>query len=328
MKTYALIFTGLLASASAFAARPVDPTLIGGEPAPEGVYPASLYASMGGSRCTATVVGSKVLLIAAHCVNDGGTAQVTTGGKRYSFKCTHHSAYVKQAWTQHTKNLKGEGEFTDVELVNATADWALCKSTEEVTGIKYEKIATDLSLLKVGDQLMLTGYGCIRPGGSGGNDGIYRIGKSSVTRLPRGSDYDTITQSNAALCFGDSGGPAFLELPNGDRYVWSVNSRGNIRDTSYLSTLAVEPFLTWARQWTASNDVKICGLNGDATGCRGGNVPPPPPPDEDKKDFRACLSAYLDAGASLFHKSAGQAGGAAEPLKTLGACDLLPRPLQ
>ena len=227
------------------------PTLIGGKPADPKDWPASVYASMSGARCSATVIGERVLLIAAHCVSNGGTASFSVGANNYTSKCTH-SPYYKN---------------------NATSDWALCVTNNKVTGIPYENVNQDEELFQVGDKLMLTGYGCIRAGGGGGNDGTYRIGEAVVRQKPSGTDNDIVTNSGAALCFGDSGGPAFFINSENKRWVVSVNSRGNISTTSYLSAVHTEQAKTFMKSWITTNSQDICGISEKAVGCR--DVKPP-----------------------------------------------------
>lgn len=251
------------------------PVLIGGAPADPKEWPASVYASMSGSRCSATVVGPRTLLIAAHCVSNGGTASFSVGSNRYTSRCTH--------WDQYRRN--------------STADLAMCLIDREVVGIPYERMLTEASKLSRDLQVQLSGYGCIRPGGGGGNDGIFRIGTAKVTRLPSGTNYDVVTVGGAALCFGDSGGAAYLwdklvrqpfefllgksiemlgELVAVPRYVFGVNSRGDIRQTSYLSNTYGEQPQAFIRGWADRNGQKICGIHPDATGCREAGDPPAP----------------------------------------------------
>lgn len=256
----------------------IEQTLIKGRPADPKEFPASVYASMGNSRCTATVVGERTLLIAAHCVKDGGTAKFKADGIDYSSTCTHSPLYSQAAWTRVKEAIeKGQvSQFTD--LVNATADWALCVVNKPVANIQYEVINQDPDILKEGNELLLTGYGCTQPGGNGGNDGIYRVGEAKIIGLPSGSDNDIVTsggQPGAALCYGDSGGPAFLINPiDKKRVVVSVNSRGNIATTSYLCSTSTSAFKGFVTSWATKNKQLVCGIHKEAKNCRGVKTEP------------------------------------------------------
>lgn len=224
---------------------PIDPLLIGGLPADPKDWPASVYAASGNSRCSATVVGEKVLLIASHCVSNGGKSTFSIGANQYSSTCTHHPEYRN----------------------NSTADWAMCAVDRKVEGIKYENLNTDAGRVKLGIDLTLTGYGCTKPNGGGGNDGIYRFGVAPIVDLPNGTDYDITTRGKAALCYGDSGGPAFV-VQGTQRWVVGVNSRGNISTTSYLPAVHVQAAQDWFKSWASAKGVKICGIHQDAVDCR------------------------------------------------------------
>ncbi len=169
------IFGASLSIADEFEGR-----LINGEPADPKDWPSSVYASMSGSRCSATVIGTNTLLIASHCVKNGGKAVFSVGPNQYNSVCARTPQYSN----------------------NSTSDWALCLIDKPVTGTVYENINTDTNRVRVDDELTLTGYGCIKPGGGGGNDGVFRVGTSKVTRTPQGNSNDIITKNGAAYVTG------------------------------------------------------------------------------------------------------------------------------
>lgn len=252
----------------------VDPTLIGGRPANPAEWPASVYASANGARCSATVVGPKSVAIAAHCVGDGQSISFTAGANRYSARCTHMPEYRS----------------------NSTADWAMCLVSQEVTGVPFEVIdvGNDGVPLAIGDEVQLTGYGCTNPGGGGGNDGTFRIGEANVTRLPSGSNYDTVTTGKAALCFGDSGGAMYCKK-NGKRRLCGINSRGDIRTTSYLSSTFVPKHKAWIEKWASANGAEVCGVTPNARGCRDSG--PAPLPSEFSVSTKAAkVQGKMNAG--------------------------------
>lgn len=221
------------------------PELIGGVIADPAEFPASVWVG----NCTAVVAGEKVLLTAAHCTSNGGTKSFSVGTTKYSAKCTHHPSY------------RG----------NSTADWAICLVDKKVEGIPYEQVASEKEY-ELESEILLSGYGCRIWGG--GIDGKYRIGKAPVIRMPLGSNYDTVTRGKSALCSGDSGGPAWV-VSEGGRKLIGVNSRSNTTTTSYLSTHWVETAQSFYKSWAEKNQVKICGIDQDALGCRD-SVPPIP----------------------------------------------------
>ena len=106
-----------------------DALLIGGKPAKGGEFPASVYTSIGNSRCSATLVGDRALIIAAHCANDGARAAFSVGANHYSAVCTRANEYRS----------------------NNTADWALCFVDRPVTGILFEQVNTDPKILSMGN---------------------------------------------------------------------------------------------------------------------------------------------------------------------------------
>lgn len=230
------------------------PVLIGGTIQDPKMWPASFTTRQGNSRCTGTMIGPKTLQLAAHCVGNGRTASITSEGKTYLATCTHGPNY----------------------RIDATSDYALCLLKEELPLVHYERVLQE-PRIKVGEKLILAGMGCTISGGTGGNDGNFRVGESPITRLPKLNN-DIVTKGGAALCYGDSGGSAFWKDPDGLLWVTGVNSRGDIATTSYLSATFTKDAKEFYDSWATQNKASICGIDPEAKNCRGSEQVPPRKP--------------------------------------------------
>ena len=217
---------------------PPIPNIIGGTELPSGdkKYDSIIRISTNGAGCTASLVGPQAILTAAHCAPTGSTSTFTIKGKQYSAKMTRSPLYP-----------------------GVDHDLTLGKVSEKVEGVAYEQI-TALKL-NVKDPVVMYGYGCITPGGGGGNDGILRYGDSKIISF---ASYNFVTRkpNGAALCFGDSGGPTF----GFDGTQIGVASKGNISDTSYLVNLTTQDSKSFFNTWAADNAVDICGVTMDCLG--------------------------------------------------------------
>lgn len=211
-------------------------------------------------HCTSTLIGSRALITAAHCVPDGGRVSIRVEGEIFGGSCTRSSKYTN----------------------DDSADYAFCLLDADVVtpSLVYESINLDPQRLKLQERLLLTGFGCldiVNDKAVGGNDGVYRGGFVQITALPgnAGNERNTILTKgaddpNTALCMGDSGGAAFLIDPvTNKRLFVSVNSR--VRDTTKQSLLsstssadAKEFFVAQFR----AHDLKVCGESPEAKRCR------------------------------------------------------------
>ena len=221
-------------------------------------WPASFYTQSAHGSCTASIIGERVLLTAAHCVANGAAVTLRKSGAVYRAACEHSPNY---------RNGSPDG---------LTADYALCSLDRPIPGVPAERINGNPTALKVNGELLLTGFGCTSNQGTGGNDGIYRIGETTIVGLPTATNNDITTSGGAGLCFGDSGGPAFLVSPGGRRMQVSVNSRventsptgTQLGPRSFLSSLSSRQGSSFLADWSKRNHLRICGLDQQAATCR------------------------------------------------------------
>ncbi len=243
----------------------IYPTLINGQVVDRAEW--LEVVRVGRQSCSATMVGPRVAVTAAHCQRNGSVSDVEIyNGPRVRARAVNHPRY------------RSQGAQYDVAVL----------ILDETVDIPFARVGLDYNWLE-GADVDLLGYGCTRPGGGGGNDGRLRYGESKVVAF---SGTDVITRhrpNGGALCFGDSGGPMFADgsdTPEQNVLI-AVNSKGNIRDTNYnmmLQGAAVESFFA---QVIDQYQVKIYGINaGDD------DDDPGPQPDPQPGRLAAAMAEY------------------------------------
>ena len=227
--------------------------LINGQPVDKNKYPHVVrIVSASGAGCTASIVGPDAIVTAAHCADTGEKVTFTgVDGVKYTATMYHYESWPSK----------------DLDLSIGKLD--------KKTAIKPVSLRTD-RFEKQGMLVDLMGYGCINPGGGGGNDGVLRAGSAKITGA---QGYDLVLDASpSALCYGDSGGPVFFE----GKQV-GVNSKGNIRDKSYTTRTTLDESKSWLTATATKLGVTICGVSTtDQKICGGPNEPenpnPPVPP--------------------------------------------------
>lgn len=220
--------------------------VIGGEPQSPANWPATyVFRNSSGGGCTATAVGPRVVLTAAHCMKDGTIGRVKTSLGEVRISCNHHPDY----------------------RLDFTADFALCSANRDLPS-PYEVVNIAAALPTEGQEIFLLGFGCRMEGGGDKNFGQLFGGVAKVIRTLSPNTNYIRTAGGAAVCFGDSGGGAYAFDQTGTRRkLFGINSRGDISTYSSLSATATDTFIDWATAWMSENGGGICGLAGEVVGC-------------------------------------------------------------
>ena len=240
-----------------------------------------------GTLCTLSLIGPRVVLLAAHCVDPKltGSSKSTVlaanvrfviPGQPYKMDCTMSPDYLSS-------------DLNEYRAPRNSFDYALCELDRPVPDIDFETISLT-RVLGVGSNVTLLGKGCIRLGisettnkiTSEVGEGILRIGQqtieaTNVSYIPGGpSIYWRILSSTGqepSLCYGDSGGPVMVIKSTGGREIVGVNSALGRTDNathsnpsfySYLSPLRTPEFSTFLKKWTSESSSgvrRICGFS-------------------------------------------------------------------
>ncbi len=159
--------------------------------------------------CSGVRLNSTTVLTAAHCLNEfvfDVSVELASGERISPTKITLHP---------EATNL-GSLFINDVALLT------ISPPDGEIPPPKV-KIAEGIAR---GDPLTILGYG-VTNGASQIGSGVLRVGDMQVDEVTTESifsDYTPATQSNT--CFGDSGGPAFVDDGNGGLALAGITSTG------------------------------------------------------------------------------------------------------
>jgi hypothetical protein len=233
-------------AASALPRDTLGIAVIGARPTDPKAFPANFY-TLSPRWCSSTIIGPRVILTAAHCVGNGEEIVVRREGRIVRGRCSRHPGYA----------------------TDSTADIALCALTGSLAGIRPENISDDPTLIRPGIQLQLTGFGCTKGDGSGGFDGVFRVGEAPIVESSQDQS-EILTRGGTVLCFGDSGGPAYLYLDTVKQYrvQVSVNSRSNRIDLSRLVSLSTPSTQRFLREFSRRQGATICGIGARHPSCR------------------------------------------------------------
>ncbi|MEM1202627.1 MAG: trypsin-like serine protease [Acidobacteriota bacterium] len=228
-------------------------------------FPAVVRAS-GSSHFTAALVGPRVLLTAAHTVEDDDNPILATHNEGQIACCDLHPDYSSDDGSS----------ADDSDLRRSSVDLALCRLADPLQltpqGARYESIS--LGPYDERTTLTVMGFGPTRRGGPTHTCLAF---KKNVDIIRQASESHWI-EVDACLTGGDSGGPAFMEeARTSSRRIVGVNAKGPCSgedddgDYSLLTSTSSPAISEWIQAWAkgeatgqscgAGEPVAICGVN-------------------------------------------------------------------
>jgi MYXO-CTERM domain-containing protein len=214
-----LLCVGFASSALAAPPGPVvespeqTPLISNGTPAENCQWPTTVTLFGGGGLCTGTLVHPQIVTTAAHC---GHPAQISFGETAFSPE--------REVAVDHCMR-NPDYSSNDNNGVNEN-DYAYCKLAQPIYDIPFTPpvYGCEIEILSPGRQAFIVGFGN-NEGENGA--GTKRWAETIIqTVVNEFSTTVAVGASGTAACSGDSGGPAYVQYPDGSFHAFGTVSGG------------------------------------------------------------------------------------------------------
>lgn len=271
LATWALLALSLLLPAVASAKVGATASIIGGSGATIEEFPSLAYIQAregeSGFACTGTVVAPKVILTAAHCIEDLERGNFTSAG---NYAVATGTTTLGKALRQNIFRVVETHVFPGFDPGSLRGDAGILVLNRP-TGAPPIPLAgpEDAALYEGGTTIRLAGWGLTRANATDGSDSLRAT--SLVVQAPtfckqktrRYYDAYSPTQQLCAIdapskksggCFGDSGGPAIGQRADGTQVELGIISTGGpFCNTKLPNVLTrIDYVAPWVTEWIAA----------------------------------------------------------------------------
>jgi hypothetical protein len=197
--------------------------ILNGDPDYSQEHMAVVALTFGGGACSGTLISNEVVLTAGHCVSGYGPGSFTVRFG-YELNSPDYTRNVSETWVH--PNYDSQNIARDIAMLRLSSN-----APASITPIPYLPSSMGITDADIGGQIEYVGFGQTETGSSGRKlhmttDLNWVCTSPGGCNIPNGwASQDTICidQEPSGICFGDSGGPAFI-VRNSIEYVAGVSS--------------------------------------------------------------------------------------------------------
>lgn len=272
--TCALLAT-LVVPSAAMASPAAQASIIGGDVATIAAFPSLAFIAAQTSKaqgfsCTGTVIAPRVVLTAAHCVEDLHFGGFTAAP---DYKVATGRANFRKDETGDVLRVSSTHVFPGFDPGTTHGDAALLVLASPTTAPAMPLAgAADSALYEGGAPVLLAGWGLTRANARSAPEALHSTSnvvlnpaacKSRVPRFypPYSSGLQMCTtdppdRTNGG-CFGDSGGPAIAHRADGSPVQLGIVSTGGPGCSTKLPNIftRVDRVSAWATEWVAATEL-------------------------------------------------------------------------